>query len=286
MHADTLTAYMGNDTDGTALCQAVERLFSPLARLCLANGMLFEKAEEILKQSFINAAQELQPDLPQHGMISRIATATGLNRREVTRLVHDKARRRPSRKPLAAEVIARWVAESVYRAADGSPLPLNRLGAAPSFESLARSITRDVHSRSILEELLRLGVVRHDQETDQILLLCDEYIPGHDQAEMLSFLGDNVGDHLESAVANLLKDDIQHHEQAVFADELSRESVNSLAPIIMAHWHGLRDDLVPAITACIEADRQAGRPQDQRIRVGLYSFAEAEQAKELTDETE
>jgi len=276
MYPDAAAAYTSTRPGEDLLSGAVGRIFSPLARLCLANGMLFSRAEELLKQSFITAARSLQPDLPQHGMVSRIAAATGLNRREVTRLVNNKAPRRNAKTPLAAEIIARWTAEPAYRDTNAAPRSLPRQGDAPSFESLARSITRDVHPRSILEELLRLEVVRHDQATDQITLLRGEYIPGKDQGELLAFLGDNTGDHLESAVANLVQDDIQHHDQAIFADELSEESVKALAPLIMANWHRLRDDLVPAITACIEADRKAGRPQDQRLRVGLYSFSEAD----------
>ena len=280
----TAVLHTGSTIEENRLYRALERLFAPLARLCLSHGMVFAKVEEMLKRSFIQAARDLHHDLPQHGLVSRISATTGLNRREVTRLVQEKAPRRSMRIPLAAEVIARWTAEPVYRHVGGQPCSLKRQGDAPSFESLARSITRDVHPRSILEELIRLGVVAHDQATDQVTLLRSEYVPGENQDEMLLFLGDNVGDHLESAVANVRQDDIQHHDQAIFADELSQESVKTLAPLIMANWCRLRDDLVPAITACIEADRQAGRPQDQRVRIGLYSFSEAEAKRGIVDE--
>lgn len=276
--ADTAAVTMTNEAGSGALCRAIERLLSPLARLCLAHGILFAKAEEMLKSAFVRAARDLQRDIPQHGLVSRISAATGINRREVTRLVGDKASRRNERPSLASEVIARWTAEPVYRAASGEALVLRRQGDAPSFEYLARSITRDMHPRSILEELLRLGIVGYDAVTDQVALRCDEYVPGDGQGERMAFLGDNVGDHLESAVANLLRTDIQHHDQAIFADELSDESVKKLAPLIREHWCRLRDDLVPALTACIEADREAGRPQNQRVRIGLYSFSEEDDA--------
>ena len=264
------------DMGGDPLSGTVERLLAPLARLCLADGLTFDKAAEMLKRSFITAAQEAQPDLPQHGAVSRLAAATGINRREVTRLLRDIPPRRPVRIPLAARIIAQWASDPAYRATDGALRPLPRQGAAPSFETLARAVTQDLHPRSALEELLRLGLVRHDQAADQICLLSPDYIPGADHVEMLTLLGDNVGDHLESAVANLAKDAIQHHDQAVFADELSQESLRAVAPVIRAHWQSLRDDLLPRLTALIQADRTAGRPQDQRLRVGLYSFSESQ----------
>ena len=60
----------------------------------------------------------------------------------------------------------------------------------------------------------------------------------------------------------------------IFADELSSESVETLRPLVTAHWQALRDAMVPALTALIEADSQAGRSQNQRVRIGLYTFSD------------
>jgi len=65
-----------------------------------------------------------------------------------------------------------------------------------------------------------------------------------------------------------------HLEQSVFADELSAESIDTLRPLITMQWQALRDAMVPVITALIEADKSAGRTQEQRVRIGLYSFSE------------
>lgn len=252
----------------------LERMFMPLARLCLANGIRFDTAEEQLKRSFIIEAQALQPAQPEHGKISRVTAATGINRRETTRLLRETPTRHSPKIPLASQVIARWSADPRYRTETGLPLALPRQGDCPSFESLIREITRDLHPRTVLEELLRLKLVNLDEAGDLVQLQQQDYIPGNDQTEMLTLLGDNVGDHLESAVANLLKDDVQHHDQAIFADELSEESIKALAPLIRQQWYSLRDKLVPVITDLLETDQRKGRPQNQRIRIGLYSFSE------------
>lgn len=263
-----------SDSDNLPLRNLLERMFMPLARLCLAKGIRFDTAQEQLKRSFIIEAQALHPEQPEHGLISRVAAATGLNRRETTRLLRAAPARRSQKIPLAAQVIARWGTDRQYTAADGTPLLLPRLGEPPSFEALARGITSNLHPRTVLDELLRLAVVHHDQEKDQVQLLQAEYIPGSDQPEMLALLAGNVGDHLESAVANVMQDDIKHHDQAVFADELSEESVKELAPLIRQQWQRLKESLIPAITTLLEQDRQAGRKGSRRLRVGLYSYNE------------
>ncbi len=259
------------------LSGTLNQLLFPLARLCLENGITFQAVEEMLKLAFVHQADALQPGAPVHGAVSRISTSTGISRREVTRLHRSQAPARSTKPPLSTEVFARWTGDPAFRDSNGLPSPLKRQGPAPSFESLAQSITRDVHPRSMLEELIRLGLAQHDEVSDCVSLPPGDFVPHADSQQMLGLLGDNVGDHLKAAVDNVIHRENRHIEQAVFADELSAESIEALHPLVAAHWDALRDAMVPALTALIEADRLAGRPQDQRVRVGLYAFSEATQ---------
>lgn len=263
----------------SVLYRVLNRLLLPVARLCIRHGMTFASVEEVLKRAFVQEAVAQHPELPEHGMVSRISAATGINRREVTRLTKEKAAERTVKQPLAAEILALWTTNTLYRDDAGKPRSLNRQGEEPSFETLAQTVTRDVHPRSMLEELIRLGLVQHDQALDQVTLLRTDFVPDRDGGQMLGLLADNVGDHLDAAVANVGGDGPRHLEQAIFADELSVGSVAALRPLITAHWQSLRDAVVPAITGLIEADRQAGQLQDQRIRIGLYSYAEADSGR-------
>ena len=172
--------------DADALLEALDALLAPLARLAVAKGMPCATVEDLLRRAFVRAAREAHPALPPHRRVSRIATATGLNRREVTRLTQPDtlpARRRP----LSAEVFARWIGEPQYRDARGRPRKLPRQGPAPSFEVLAQSVTRDVHPRSLLDELLRLGLAVFDAAGDRVKLVQDAFVPRGDSARMLGF---------------------------------------------------------------------------------------------------
>jgi len=261
--------------EDTALFRTLNRLFIPLARLCLANGITFATAEEVLKRAFVQEAKDLQPGAPEHGKVSRISTATGINRREVTRLTKIEAPERLAKQPLASEVLARWTTDHAYRNQDGVLKVLNRIGPAPSFEALAQSITRDIHPRSMLDELIRLNLVSYDESLDLVYLTRNDFVPRTDSQQMLDFLGNNVGDHFNAAVTNVLNAGNCHLEQAVFADELSVESLETLQPLVMAHWKTLHDNMIPTIRKLIEADKIAGRPQDQRVRIGLYTFSDS-----------
>jgi len=222
----------------------------------------------------VQEANGLKPGMPMHGTVSRISTATGLTRREVTRLIKSDEPVRPKKPPIATEIFARWTTDPAWRGHDGKPLAIKRQGTAPSFEALAQSVTRDIHPRSMLDELVRIGLAHYDEDLDCVSLTHDDFVPGGDSRQLLDLLSDNVGDHLDAAVTNVLSDVGRHHEQAVFADELSTVSIEALRPLVAAQWSALRDAMVPSITNLIESDRLAGRVQDQRMRIGLYTFNE------------
>jgi len=258
--------------DDKALTQALGRVLAPLAELCVARGVRYAAAAELFKRAYVQAARAAQPDGLGRRDVSRISTMTGLTRREVARITDDVAALAVLRPSPATQVFTRWLGSRRLQDKRGRPVPLKRQGRAPSFESLARSVTRDVHPRSLLEELCRLGLARLDEETDSVVLMRDAFVPSDDQARMFGFLGNNVGDHLAAAVSNVLAQDEPHLEQAIFADELSPPSLAKVHKLAGAQWKALLTALVPEIQALIEADRKAGRVADRRLRVGLYSF--------------
>ncbi len=256
-----------------ALAHAIGEVLRPLARIAVAKGMPFAAVETALKQAFVQAARDVNPHLPRHRAVSRIAIATGLTRREVTRLTESALTATP-RQSLASELFTRWVNDPDYRDRDGRPRDLPRQGSAPSFESLALSVTRDVHPRSLLDELVRLGLAAHDGQCDAVSLTHEAFVPRGDQTRMLAFLGQNVGDHLSAAVANVLGRGNDHFEQAIFADELSPESLDTLRSLISAQWRALSATLVSAIESRIARDRPSEGTARCRLRIGLYTFTD------------
>lgn len=258
-----------------ALREALAGLLSSVARLAVARGLPYATVDELLKRAFVHAADQAHPGGLPHRKVSRISTATGINRREVTRLVQaPREAGAASGRSVAGEVFTHWRTQSPYRGRDGQPRALPRHGPRPSFETLAQAVTRDVHPRSLLDELCRLGLAAWDEASDTVTLAREAFVPQGDRVRMLSFLGENVGDHLRAAVDNVLRDDRAHFEQAVFADGLSAASLASVRPAVREQWQALLAALVPALEACVAADAQAEPAAAGRLRVGLYSYQE------------
>ena len=273
--------------DHALLLAACRKVLVPLARLAVERGVVYPLIDELLRRAFVDAARSAHAQRAVQRGTSRLSAATGLTRREVTRLLQPARPAEVRRRSPATELFTRWLTDPQWRDDAGVPRPLPRQGPTPSFESLAQTVTRDVHPRTLLEELLRLELVEVDQTGDTVRLLRETFVPSGDEARLFEFLGANVGDHLSAAVANVLSPASRHLEQALFADELSAESIDRLRLLVAAQWQALVRDLAPQVQQLIDDDRSAGRTLDQRLRVGLYTYAETVPAEpELDPEPE
>jgi hypothetical protein len=170
-------------------------------------------------------------------------------------------------------LFARWISDRKLRV-KGKPRTLPRQGDAPSFESLARSVTQDVHPRTLLDELCRLNLAVWNTDTDMVHLIQDGFTPRGDWQRMVEFLGSNVGDHLHAAVSNVLGDEPVHVEQSVFAGGLSEASVEQIKTLARRHWQALVTEAVPLLAQRVEEDAQSPDEATRRVRLGLFTFHE------------
>ena len=257
-----------------AVLDALDSVFAPLAQLCIGKGIRIRAVEERLRAAFVKAARDAHPAQTSTRLTSRISASTGLTRREVARLESQPDPDCEPRRSPITELFTRWLSDSALRDSDNKPLTLARQGPAPSFESLAQSVTRDVHPRTLLDELCRLQLAAHDSASDSVQLLGDAFVPRGDWARMLAFLGDNVGDHFRAAVANVLQDGKQQMEQAIFADELSTDSLAQARELMTQQWRTLLAQVAPELEKMIAADLKAGRTQDHSLRIGLFTWSQ------------
>jgi hypothetical protein len=261
-----------------AVRAALRAVLVPLVRLAMAKGVRYAEVDELVRDVFVNVARQAHAGVPVQRSVSRISASTGLNRREVTRLLQTGPSTEAKSRSPATEVFARWITDAAWQH-DGQPLRLPRLGAAPSFEALAHSVNRDVRPRALLEELVRLGLARV-HEDDHVSLIEDHFVPSQDEGQMLDFLSANVGDHLHAAVDNVVQHgSVRHLEQALFADELSASSIEQLRPQANSQWKALVRALIPKVQQHLDHDKAQSQPRDHRVRIGMYMYSEAMPAR-------
>ena len=263
-----------------ALVSALRHVLRPLVRLMLHKGVSWPQLAELLKELFVDvAAREMAlPGKPQTD--SRITLLTGVHRKDVKRLRAQQESRgtafeEPEAVSLGMRVVSAW-SEPPFADADGMPAPLHRLasqGGARSFEELVASVSKDIRARALLDEWLRLGVVRQDENL-RIVLEPAAFVPSGDLEQQAWYLGHNLHDHAAAAVTNLVAGRGVFLERSVHHDGLRAETVLELAAEAerngMKLLHGLNRKSLAARAATRRRKGDTGR-----YTFGIYFYSEA-----------
>jgi len=262
------------------LLDAVARVLAPIVRLLIARGVSFQVTGELLKRIYVESAQKHFADEDATG--TRLSLLTGLNRKEIRRLTtaaaHEK--RPEDMTSFASAAHDLWCNGRRWRDRDGNPKPLPRhsSGRQLSFDDLVRSFTQDHRPGAVLDELTRLGYAR--VENDTVYVNPEAFLPQQNLADKLRGLADNLEDHANAAVTNVLEPKPRFLERFVFSDELSAESVEKLQSQARKHWKAVHDEMVSAGIEAETEDQQKARTTDMRMRVGMYFYAERKDEKD------
>ncbi|MEM9344540.1 MAG: DUF6502 family protein [Pseudomonadota bacterium] len=235
--------------------QWLDPILRPLARLAIRKGWLFKTVERRLKRAYVEAALAISGGSATD---SKVSIMTGLQRRDVAALRGEDPPSRDDRQPLA-EILALWWDDPAY-APDG--IPINGPGA--SFETLARTVRQDVHPRTFLNILLENGAVEEDGNA--VVLKARTYRPLSGSDDQLAYLADNVGDHLDAAVSNVVDDD-NNYDMGVHYTGLSRDAIEQLN----AHFRERMGQTLRELDTMARAfpEREDG---PHRFRAGGYFF--------------
>ena len=191
------------------LAHNVLRLLKPLIRLLLRSGIGFAHFSEWVKFAYVDVAEKDFPLAGRPPSTSRIATLTGLHRKEVARLrtalQQEELNFSPPKANRAERVINAWLREKAYLNKKGKPKILALSGPEPSFDSLAQLASGDIHSTAILDELLRINAVEMING-QKLQLKTTGYISTDNDDEQLNILGQSGEDLLSSLEHNLNPD--------------------------------------------------------------------------------
>lgn len=252
-------------------------VMAPIARWLIRSGVQYGAFATALKSVFVEVAREEIEASGRKPTDSALSVLSGVHRKDIRLLSSRKgAAFKPKSVSLVSQVFTRWVTDPRYRDEHGRPKPLARLGAQDSFEALSRELSTDVHPRTVLEELVRLRLVK--LEGDTVELLTEAFVPAEDHAALAALLAANAGDHLAAAVHNLTTHHPRFLEQAVFADGLSERSALELSRLARELWAEVFQRMVVEATARCEADREA--VPAHRMRFGVYYYSEPERDEE------
>ena len=224
----------GYNKTQSALVKAINLLCKPLVRILIEKGVTFPQFRELMKELYVQVADENFSIDDKKPSDSRIFVLTGIHRKDIKRIRQQNElgdQQIISSASLSGEIVARWSSMPEYLDDKGKPRQLlkSSKGAEAGFEQLVSSVSKDVRSRVVLEEWLRLDIVRI--KDDYVVLNKSAFVANKEFKEMAYYLGHNVHDHVASCVNNILAEEEPMLERSVYYASLTENSVNKLNAI-------------------------------------------------------
>jgi len=264
----------GYNKTQAALVKAVSMLCRPLIRLLIEKGMTFPQFRELMKTLYVEVAAEHFSLDDKNPSDSRIFVLTGVHRKDIKRLrlqADQEDSAITSSASLSGEIIARWNGMPEYLDGKGKPRQLLKSGnnEEAGFDQLVSSFNKDVRPRVILEEWLRLKIVR--LKDDHVVLNKSAFVSNKEFNEMAYYLGHHVHDHLASCVNNILAEDEPMLERSVYYASLTEDSVNKLNTIASKKGNELLQQLNKQAIKLYDEDKN--KPDAKyRMRLGVYWY--------------
>jgi hypothetical protein len=263
-------------TPPSALVAALRHLLQPLVRLLTAQGFTYPMLADLLKKIYVDVAVR---DFRLDGAAptdSRVTLLTGVHRKDVKRLRDGAApegESMPETVALGAQLAAAWTTRRALRDRKGRPRPLPRLasqGGERSFEGLVASISKDIRARSLLDEWVRLGVAKIDEQ-DRVVLSSSAFVPSRGFDEKAFYFGHNLHDHIAAAAHNVQGEGPPFLERSVHYEGLEAASVANLKEL--AERAGM--EAVQAVYREAKERETRDRKAEglkQRITFGIYFY--------------
>ena len=256
----------------------LRRLLRPLVHLMMRCGVTFPAAADALRALYVEVAGE------ELGLAnrtdSRVSLLTGVHRKEIRRQRTLPVDEPPP--PLVTrngQLIGTWLGAPGFTDGSGVPLALQRLSdagnpAAPSFERLVASVTRDVRPRAVLDDWLTQGIVTLDLE-DRVHLSASAFLPQPGREEQLFYFSRNLQDHIAAAGANVLAQGAAPFvDRSVHYDRLTPAAAAELERLArIVAQHALLE--VNRHAMALATDAPEGT-QTRRVNFGIYLLAEDE----------
>ena len=256
------------------ILSACRHLLRPIIKIILKNGVTYREFAEMSKGLYVDVAASDYGLQGRRTNISRIALITGLDRKEIKRVIDllESGNQFVSSGSLdrITRVLSGWYQDSEFLDTNDKPKVLPLSGNDCSFATLAKRYGGDVPSSALLKELKRAEVV---QETGSgaLVVLKRQYIPPGTDAEGITRMGVVVGDFISTLSHNL------HSQDEDAPAKFERRATNiSMPPTAIPQFREYVEiegqEFLEKIDSWLTENQLIGDEQDNLIRLGVGAY--------------
>jgi len=268
------------------ILNACMRLLSPLIRILVRYGVSHLEFNELVKKTYVDVCYQHYAIPGKAKSISRVAVLTGLSRKEVvkwTKFIQEHSANGDIQRSInrASRVLGGWMQDPSFTDHNGKPRELNiaEQNDSSNFKSLVKRYAGDVTHGAILDELIRIGAVKHT-DNNCVKLITAGYLPQDSEIDKIKIMGTSATDLLTTIHHNLNSDNLPRFQREVVYTELSQAGTNEFKLISQEKSITLLLELNEWLAEKKKIEKQLGITREHsRTGIGIY-FIEDESEKE------
>lgn len=229
----------------TTLNESALKILRPLVRVMIRNGVSNGSFEELLRKAYVDEAFSMGKKNQIKTTISSVSAQTGLSRKEVKRLTelddahHGDIEKKYNR---AVRVISGWVNDARFIDESGKAKLLPIDGAGSSFSTLVKQYSGDIPTKAMLDLLLLAKCVA--LKDNEVKLIKNAYVPGNDSAEVISILGTDTNELINTIDHNLTADDKdKRYQRKVSTAALDKNAIEEFKVLVKKHSQSQLEEL-------------------------------------------
>jgi len=188
-----------------ALFTLTKIILRPLIHTLVKHGVSWSEFNELARESFVDVSHndfKLERKKPS---VSRAAVLSGLNRKEVTRIIRKldlDDHSVPSSKNRAKMVLDGWLSDKRFNK-KGNPISLPLEGGKINFKMLVAEYSNDMPAKAVLDELERAGTAEFNARTLIVTLKRKNHSPYKSEIELIEQAIDVAEDHMADIFSDL-----------------------------------------------------------------------------------
>ncbi len=252
---------------------ALKALLSPVATFCVRHGLKVQDAESVFKIALLEAARRELESQSLDVNASRLSATTGIPRKFVPKFLSDRALEE-SQGDVITRIVGQWQSDTRFQDNRGKPRALNITGAESEFNGLVLTVSADLNSYTVLNELIRLG---HVERKGAKLKLRTRLHLVKKLPEAMALVAQDTEALQRAAEENVSLHEPKHLHLTTRYDNIPASAIGTIEKWLLAEGSALHRRaraLLSALDRDVSPGAEVETERRHRVHLGAFSFTE------------
>ena len=248
----------------------------PLVRILVKQKVEFNSFQNLVKELFVDEAEKYITSTSgnSRGKISSIAYQTGLDRREVSKIVNQDYNQNEiieQNRSREGSILDHWVSHPPFCDENNTPLPLKRSGPGMSFEKLAQRFGKNISHGPVLDSLLEAGCV--EIENGLVVYKNKSYTPPVGvNKEKARIAGLSISRMIKTINHNFSETSQSNFQRNLYSIRIPEENIDDFKQEVTVMIDDVYKHVITPKFDCIEKKYEQVKSQTKNNPIGLGFF--------------